>query len=239
MRNQRLFGTLYFQVLLGIALGVVLGVAAPPYAIALKPLGDGFIKLVRMLIAPIVFTTVVVGIAQMGAMKAVGRIGARALLYFEVVSSLALVIGLVVVNVLKPGVGLGFDPARVDVQSLASYTTSATQLSTVDFLLHIIPDTLIGAFANGEILQVLLVAVLCGIALLKLGPLVTPVVNLLAMASQTLFTIVGLIMRLAPIGAGAAMAFTVGRYGLGTLLTLGKLMAGVYLTCVLFVAKKS
>ena len=235
MRNQRLYKSLYFQVLVGIALGVILGVVAPQYAVALKPLGDGFIKLVRMLIAPVIFTTVVVGIAQMGAMKDVGRIGVRALVYFEVVSTLALIIGLIVVNILKPGAGVGFDPTTVDPQSVSAYTSSAQQLSTVDFILNVIPNAMVGAFAAGEILQVLLVSILFGIALLQVGPPVRPVVDFLAMISKTLFAIIGLIMRLAPIGAFGAMAFTIGRYGLGTMLSLGKLMAGVYLTCAFFI----
>ena len=235
MTSARSSGRLYLQVLVGIACGVALGVLSPHTAEAMRPLGDGFIKLVRMLIAPIIFTTVVVGIAQMGAMKEVGRIGFRALLYFEVVSGVALVIGLVVVNVLKPGVGIAFDPAAADLTSLASYTTASKQLTTVDFLLRMIPDTLVGSFATGEILQVLVVSVLVGFALLVLGAAGRALVDLLALASSALFVIVGFIMRLAPLGAFGAMAFTVGRYGIGTLVSLGKLMAGVYVTCALFI----
>jgi aerobic C4-dicarboxylate transport protein len=201
----------------------------------MKPLGDGFIKLVKMLIAPIIFTTVVVGIAQMGAMKDVGRIGVRALLYFEVVSSIALVIGLVVVTVLQPGAGVGFDPRAADLKSIAAYTSGSAHLTTTEFLLNVIPDTVIGAFARGEILQVLLFAVLFGFALLRLGPRARPVSNFLAVTSEALFEIVGLIMHLAPIGAFGAMAYTVGAYGSGSLLALGKLMAGVYMTCLVFI----
>ena len=232
---RRLFASLYVQVLTGIALGILLGLTAPEYAVAMRPLGDGFIKIVRMLIAPVVFTTVVVGIAQMGAMKEVGRIGFRALLYFEVVSTLALGIGLIVVNLLKPGEGIRFDPATADLGSVSAYTTASKQLNGVDFLLHIIPDTMVSAFSQGEVVQVLLISILVGMALLRLGPPVRPVVDLLVMASNTLFDIVGLIMRLAPIGAFGAMAFTIGRYGIGTLLSLGKLMAGVYITCAFFI----
>lgn len=232
---RRLFANLYAQVLTGIALGVLLGLMWPETAVAMRPLGDGFIKLVRMLIAPVVFTTVVVGIAQMGAMKDVGRIGLRALVYFEVVSTLALAIGLVVVNVLKPGEGIAFDPATVDPQSVSAYTSASRQLNGVDFILHIIPDTLVGAFSQGEIIQVLFVAILVGLALLRLGQPMAQVVDLLAKASHVLFDIVGLIMKLAPLGAFGAMAFTVGRYGIGTLLSLGKLMAGVYITCAFFI----
>ena len=220
---------------MAIALGVLVGVLAPDTAAALRPLGDGFIKLVKMLIAPIVFTTVVVGIAHMGEMRDVGRIGLKALIYFEVVSTVALVIGLIVVTVLKPGVGLGFNPATADVAAVASYTSGAQHLSAVEFVLNVIPDTIIGGFAKGEILQVLLFSVLFGLALLQLGPRVEKLVHVIEMTSEALFAIVGLIMRLAPVGAFGAMAFTVGKYGLGSLVALGKLMAGVYVTCALFV----
>jgi aerobic C4-dicarboxylate transport protein len=235
MPQQKFYKNLYFQVLVGIALGILFGIIDPGRAAAMKPLGDGFIKLVRMLIAPIVFTTVVVGIAHMGAMKDVGRIGLRALIYFEVVSTIALVIGLIVVTFLEPGIGVGFDPATADVSSVKEYTTASSHLSTVDFLLNVIPDTVVGAFARGEVLQVLLFAVLFGLALLRLGPRVETLVSVIASASDALFTIVGIIMRLAPIGAFGAMAFTIGRYGLGSLVSLGKLMLGVYVTCLLFV----
>ena len=235
MQNGRLYSSLYFQVLVAIALGVLFGFVAPEQAAAMKPLGDGFIKLVKMLIAPIVFTTVVVGIAHMGAMKDVGRIGLRALIYFEVVSSLALAIGLIVVTVLKPGVGVGFDPATADVSAVSAYTSQSQHLSTIDFLLNVIPDTVVGAFARGEVLQVLLFSVLFGLALLRLGPRAERLVQVIATASDALFDVVGLIMRLAPLGAFGAMAFTVGRYGIGSLVALGWLMAGVYLTCAFFV----
>jgi aerobic C4-dicarboxylate transport protein len=232
---RRLLSNLYAQVLVGIALGVMLGLLWPETGVAMRPLGDGFIKIVRMLIAPVVFTTVVVGIAQMGAMKEVGRIGLRALIYFEVVSTLALAIGLVVVNVLKPGEGIAFDPATADLQSVSAYTNASKQLNGVDFILHIIPDTMLSAFSQGEIIQVLFVAILVGLAMLRLGPPLQPVVDLLSKVSHVLFDIVGLVMKLAPLGAFGAMAFTVGRYGIGTLLSLGKLMAGVYLTCAFFI----
>jgi aerobic C4-dicarboxylate transport protein len=227
--------SLYLQVLVGIAAGALLGYVAPEYGAAMKPLGDGFIKLVRMLIAPIVFTTVVVGIAQTGAMKEIGRIGLRALLYFEAVSSVALVIGLIVARTLQPGAGMNFNPATADVSAVASYTTASKNLHATDFILNIIPDALVGAFTSGEILQVLLVSVLFGLALLRLGDAGRLLLDFLAIASKVLFEIVALIMRLAPIGAFGAMAFTVGRYGIASLLSLGKLMAAVYLTCSLFV----
>jgi aerobic C4-dicarboxylate transport protein len=235
MKFLRPFSTLYVQVLLGLTIGVIWGLVAPEQAVALKPLGDGFIKLVKMLIAPIVFTTVVVGIAQMGAMKDVGRIGFRALVYFEVVSSLALAIGLVVVAVVRPGDGINFDPRGVDASAVAAYATASEHLSTTEFLLNVIPDTLVGGFARGDILQVLLVSILVGLALLRLGDRGRPLVDLIAIASHGLFEVVALVMRLAPIGALGAMAYTVGEHGVGTLLSLGKLMLAVYLTCFFFI----
>src|SRR6478672_5203335 len=235
MRLRALVKSLYVQVLAGIVAGILFGFVAPDRAAAMKPLGDGFIKLVKMMIAPIVFTTVVVGIAHMGAMRDVGRIGFRALAYFEVVSTVALVIGLVVVTILRPGEGVGFNPATADLSSVSAYTSGAQHLSTIDFLMNVIPDTIVGAFARGEVLQVLLFSVLFGLALLGLGERVSPLVDVISMVSDGLFAVVGLIMRFAPIGAFGAMAFTVGRYGLGSLIALGKLMAGVYITCALFV----
>ncbi|MBE3072219.1 MAG: dicarboxylate/amino acid:cation symporter [Acidobacteria bacterium] len=235
MARPRFYKNLYFQVLTGITAGVVLAVVAPERAAAMKPLGDGFIKLIKMLIGPIIFATVVVGIARMGSLREVGRIGVRALIYFEAVSTLALFIGLVVVNVLQPGSGLGIDPASLDPKAVAAYATAAQAQTTVDFMLGVIPNTVVDAFAKGDILQVLLFSVLFGTALLPLGDRVAPLVDLIDQVSQTLFRIVGMIMRLAPVGAFGAMAFTVGRYGLGTLLSLGKLMAGVYVTCILFI----
>ncbi|MEO8678733.1 MAG: C4-dicarboxylate transporter DctA [Vicinamibacterales bacterium] len=235
MRPRHLVSNLYIQVLAGIALGVLFGLVSPEQAVAMKPLGDGFIKIVRMLIAPVVFTTVVVGIAQMGAMKEVGRIGLRALVYFEAISTVALAIGLIVVNLLKPGEGIKFDPLTADVQSVSAYATASKQLAPVDFILHIIPDTMVSAFSQGEVVQVLLISILFGIALLRLGRPVRPLVDTFAMLSHALFDIVSLVMRLAPLGAFGSMAFTVGRYGIGTLLSLGKLMAGVYITCAFFI----
>ena len=235
MPKRPIYTNLYVQVLAAIAVGVALGVLAPERAAAMKPLGDGFIKLVKMMIAPIVFTTVVAGIAHMGEMKDVGRIGLRALVYFEAVSTLALVIGLIVVTVLQPGAGVGFDPATADLNSVKAYTTASEHLTTVDFILNVIPDTIVGGFARGEVLQVLLFSVLFGLALLRLGPKVHRLVAVIEMLSAALFEVVALLMRLAPIGAFGAMAFTIGRYGLGSLVALGKLMAGVYLTCAFFI----
>ena len=229
-----LYKSLYVQVLTGIVLGVVLGAVAPATGAAMKPLGDGFIKLIKMLIGPIVFATITVGIARMGAMRDVGRIGIRTLLYFEFISSLALIIGLVVVNVLQPGVGLHVDPSAAPPAAAAGAPTG-----TVDFLLNIIPTTVLDGFVRGDILQVLLVSLLVGIALLSQGQRASMLVAAIEQLSHTLFVIVGMIMRLAPLGAFGAMAFTVGRYGIGSLLSLGKLMAGVYLTCLLFIVLRA
>jgi aerobic C4-dicarboxylate transport protein len=235
MPRRRLWKSLYVQVLVGIFAGAVLGYYLPETGARMRPLGDGFIKLIRMLIAPIVFCTVVVGIAQMSALKELGRIGLRAMIYFEVVSSLALVIGLIVVTLVEPGVGINVDQTTLDTNAVASYTTAAKSLTATDFVLNIIPNTFVDAFAKGEILPVLLLSVLSGLALLQLGERVRPLVSLVDQAAQALFQIVGMIMRLAPIGAFGATAFTIGRYGVGTLLALGKLMFSVYATCALFV----
>ncbi len=223
------------QVLAGIACGVLLGYVAPERGVAMRPLGDGFIKLIKMLIAPIVFSTVVVGIAQTHAMKDVGRIGVRALIYFEAVSSLALVVGLVVVTLLRPGSGLSIDREALDMTSVAAYTAASKTLTPTEFVLDVVPNTVVDAFARGEILQVLLFSVMFGLALLTIGDRARPLVAIVEQISGALFAVVAMIMRLAPIGAFGAMAFTVGRYGVGTLLSLGKLMADVYLTCLFFV----
>ena len=234
-RRKPLYTILYVQVIIAITIGVVLGHLAPDTGAAMRPLGDGFIKLVRMMIAPIIFSVVVSGIAKMGDLKAVGRIGVKALVYFEVISTLALVIGLVVVNVLQPGAGINADPASLDPDAVSAYATSAENLSTIDFLLNIIPTTVVGAFATGQILQVLLFSVMFGIALLQLGERGRPLVSLIEQFSFGLFKMIHMIMRVAPIGAFGAMAFTIGRYGIGTLMQLGQMMAGVYLTCAFFV----
>jgi aerobic C4-dicarboxylate transport protein len=236
MQRQALHRSLYAQVLTGIALGVLVGVMWPATGASMRPLGDGFIKLIRMLIAPIIFTTITVGIANMGDMKHVGRIGLRAFIYFEVVSTLALIIGLVVVNLLQPGTALHVTATPADLQAAAGYGAQAAQEhNSVTFFLNMIPTTLVDAFAKGDILQVLVVSTLIGLALLGLGPRVEGLVGILEQLSQGLFAVVGIVMRLAPIGAFGAMAFTVGRYGVGSLLSLGELMAGVYITCLLFI----
>jgi aerobic C4-dicarboxylate transport protein len=233
--RKPLYAHLYVQVLAGIALGVLLGFFFPSAGAAMKPLGDGFIRLIRMIIAPLVFGTVVVGIAKMGDMRNVGRIGVRALVYFEVVSSAALLIGLIVVNLYAPGSGINADPATLDQASVASYTTSARHLSAIEFVMNIIPATVVGAFAQGDILQVLLISLLFGLALLHVGERGRGLVGLIDEITHALFGVVALIMRVAPIGAFGGIAFTIGEYGIGTLWSLGKLMAGFYLTCLLFV----
>jgi aerobic C4-dicarboxylate transport protein len=223
------------QVLTAIILGILLGYFYPQLGEQMKPLGDGFIKLIKMLIAPIIFCTVVHGIASMDDMKRVGRVGLKALIYFEVVTTLALIVGLIVVNVLQPGVGMNVDARTIDTKSIQVYTTKAGQQSTVEFLMHIIPNTVVGAFAEGEILQVLFFAILFAFALFMLGERGKPVLNFIDIISHSLFNVVGIVMKVAPIGAFGAMAFTIGKYGVGTLLSLGKLMAAFYVTCLIFV----
>ena len=235
MGRAALLRSLYFQVLLAIAAGALLGIFWPHLAEQLKPLGDGFIKLIRVLIAPIIFCTVVTGIAGMTRLKEVGKAGGFALLYFEVVTTLALVIGLVVVNVLRPGAGVGASAATLDARAVAQYAGPGRLGGVTDFLLNIIPGTFFGAFASGDILQTLLLALLFGFALHAAGGRDNPLYPLLERFAQVLFGIVGYIMRLAPLGAFGAMAFTVGRYGPGTLLALARLMGCFYLTCLLFV----
>jgi aerobic C4-dicarboxylate transport protein len=235
MKKKPLYRHLYVQVLFAIFCGVLLGHFYPDTGAAMKPLGDAFIKLIKMIIAPIIFCTVVTGIASMEDMKKIGRVGGKALLYFEVVSSLALIIGLVVVNTLNPGAGMNIDPATLDTKSLAIYTTAAKSQSTVDFLLNVIPTTVIDAFAKGEILQVLLFSVLFGFAMAAAGATGRVVVDFIEKVTHGLFIVVGFIMKLAPIGAFGAMAFTIGRYGIGSLQQLAQLMGSFYLTCLLFI----
>ena len=234
-RKLPLYRSLYVQVITAVVIGVLLGHFYPAAGEAMKPLGDGFIKLIKMIIAPIIFCTVVVGIAGMEDMKKVGKTGGLALLYFEVVSTIALVVGLVLVNVLKPGAGMNVDPATLDTKSIAAYTGPGKMTGTVDFIMNIIPNTIVDAFAKGEILQVLLIAVLFGFALHRFGGRGTLVFDVIEKGSHVLFGIVNYIMKLAPIGAFGAMAFTIGKYGLGSLFSLGKLMGTFYLTCLLFI----
>ncbi|MDB5961828.1 MAG: C4-dicarboxylate transporter DctA [Massilia sp.] len=227
---------LYVQVLFAIICGVLLGVFYPKLAVDMKPLGDGFIKLIKMIIAPVIFCTVVAGIAGMQDMKKVGRVGGKALLYFEVVSTFALAIGLLVANLLKPGAGFNADPATLDTKSIAEFTAKAKNQSTVDFVMNIIPNTFVDAFAKGEILQVLLIAILFGVSLSMLGERGRPVTKFIDDISHAVFGVVGIIMKAAPVGAFGAMAFTIGKFGIASLLPLAKLMGSFYLTCFLFVA---
>jgi aerobic C4-dicarboxylate transport protein len=216
-------------------LGIALGYYYPSLGEKMKPFGDGFVKLIRMIIAPIIFFTVVVGIANVGDMRKLGRVGLKALLYFEVVSTLALVTGLLVVRIFRPGSGINADPATLDAAAVQQFAASGKELHPVDFILHIIPDTVVGAFANGDILQVLFIAILFGLALLPFGEKGRPLVNAFDTIAHVFFGIVSIIMKAAPIGAFGAMAFTIGKYGIRTLLPLGKLLLCVYLTSALFV----
>jgi aerobic C4-dicarboxylate transport protein len=230
-----LFGRIYLQVLVAIVLGVLVGYAFPEFGTALKPVGDGFVKLIRMLLAPIVFGTVVLGIARMGDMKEVGRVGLKAIVYFEIVSSLALVIGLVIVNLVQPGAGMHVDAASIDTKSIADYTAAAQKQNPVDFLFNIIPSSVVDSFARGDMLQIILFSVLFGLALTPIRERARPLLDVLDVLMAGLFGIVGMVMRLAPLGAFGAMAFTVGRYGLGSLVSLGQLMISVYAATILFV----
>ena len=226
--------TLYFRVIIGIVAGVATGFFFPHFGASLKPLADGFIKLIRMLIAPIIFFTVVAGIAGVGDLRKLGRIGLKALLYFEVITTLALLVGLGVVTIVKPGVGMNVDPHTLDTKSISQYTSETVHASGADFFLNIIPDSFVGAFSKGEILQVLLLAILTGIAITMLGN-DERLTGLLQSLSRLFFKLVGLVMEAAPLGAFGAMAFTIGKYGLATLLSLAKLMACVYLTSIAFI----
>lgn len=226
---------LYVQVLAAIFTGVLLGYFSPETGVALKPLGDAFISLVKMIIAPVIFLTVVVGIAKMGDLKGVGRIGLKALIYFEVLTTVALAIGLVVAGLVRPGAGMNIDPAQLNASTVAGYQKAAESEGVVSFLINVIPHTFVSAFTEGNLIQVLLVAVLFGIALTHAGNAGRQVLDLLDSLSHVFFGVVNLIMRFAPVGAFGAMAFTVGKFGLGTLASLGWLMAAVYLTCAGFV----
>ena len=234
-QKRPIYKSLYAQVITAVIIGVLLGHFYPQIGASMKPLGDGFIKLIKMIIAPIIFCTVVIGIAGMEDMKKVGKTGGLALLYFEIVSSVALIVGLVIINLVQPGAGMNVNVATLDAKSVAAFTGPGKMVGTVDFLLNIIPSSVVDAFAKGEILQVLLFAVLFGFALHKFGGRGTMVFDLIEKMSHVLFDIVGIIMKLAPIGAFGAMSFTIGKYGIGSLLSLGKLMGTFYLTCLIFV----
>ncbi|MBA0219126.1 dicarboxylate/amino acid:cation symporter [Pectobacterium brasiliense] len=230
-----IFKSLYFQVLAAITIGILLGHFYPQLGEQMKPLGDGFVKLIKMIIAPVIFCTVVTGIAGMESMKSVGRTGAAALLYFEIVSTIALIIGLVVVNVVQPGVGMNIDPSTLDASAVAVYTQQASQQGLIPFLMDVIPASVVGAFASGNILQVLLFAVMFGFALHRLGAKGKVIFDVIDSFSKVIFGVINMIMKLAPLGAFGAMAFTIGKYGVGTLVQLGQLIACFYITCVLFI----
>ncbi len=234
-KTIRLLSSLYIQVLLAISIGIFLGHFYPELGTAMQPLGTAFIKLIKMIIAPIIFCTVVVGIAGMEDMKKVGKTGGYALLYFEIVSTIALIIGLVVINVVKPGVGMHIDPASLDQQSISKYTAPDQMQSTTDFLLNVIPSSVFDAFARGDMLQVLFFSILFGFALQRLGGRQNLIFGYVEKSSEVLFAIVHMLMKVAPIGAFGAMAFTIGKYGIATLWSLAGLMATFYITCLVFI----
>ncbi len=226
---------LWVWVLIAMALGIVLGIAAPDFAAKMGPLGDAFIKLIRMLIAPIIFCTVVTGIAHMADMARVGRVAIKAIVYFEVMTTIALIIGLLAVNILQPGAGMNVDISKLNPAVVEPYVKLTHEVGAVPFLMNIIPGTFVGAFTEGNILQVLFIAILCGFALVWLGARGKPLVDMIDIVAKMVFFIVGLIMWTAPLGAFGAIAFTVGKFGVGSLASLGKLLIGFYATCIIFV----
>jgi aerobic C4-dicarboxylate transport protein len=234
-RPRPFYVQLWFLVLVAMAAGILLGALHPSIGAQMEPLGNAFIKAIRVLIAPIIFCTVVHGIAGMASMAKVGRVALKALIYFEVLTTIALVVGLVAVNLFKPGAGMNVDLSHLDTSSLAPYLEQTQRQTTAQFLLSIIPSTFIGAFADGNVLQVLFVAVLCGFALSAMGEAGRPLTGLIATATQMFFRIVGIVMWAAPIGAFGAIAFTVGKFGAGSLVSLGKLLVTFYLTCLIFI----
>jgi aerobic C4-dicarboxylate transport protein len=234
-RPKPFYKKLWIQVLIGMGVGVLLGHFAPSTGAAMKPLGDAFIKLIKMIIAPIIFVTVVSGLSKMSNMKEVGRIGIRAVILFEIVSTLAMIVGLAVGLIVRPGVGLNADPASLDAGAVSALTAKSTPPGSVEFFMNIIPDTVVGAFSTGYILQVLFFSVLFGLAVLKLGEKGRPLLNLIDTISASLFSALSLIMNLAPIGTFGAMAFSIGKYGIGALLPMAKVVGAVYVTCILFI----
>jgi aerobic C4-dicarboxylate transport protein len=234
-RTRRWYSSLWAQVTIGIAIAILFGHLSPARAVAMKPLGDAFIRLVTMIITVMIFCTVVTGIAGMRDLRKVGRVGGKALLYFEIVSTLALVVGLIVGNVIRPGNGFNANPATLDVRAVADYAGQAKAQTVTDFLMHIIPTTIVDAFAKGDILEVVLVSILFGFALSATGSLGKPLVEMLESLSKVVFRMVDIVMRFAPIGAFGAMAFTIGKYGLSSLGPLVKLIASFWATSILFV----
>ena len=235
-RKNPWWAQLWVWVLIAMALGIALGIAAPDLAGQMGPLGDAFIKLIRMLIAPIIFCTVVTGIAHMADMARVGRVAIKALIYFEVMTTIALIVGLLAVNILQPGAGMNVDVSKLNPSVVEPYVKLTHEVGFVPFLVNVIPSSFVGAFTEGNILQVLFIAVLSGFALVWLGERGKPLVDVIDVASKMLFIIVGIVMWTAPIGAFGAIAFTVGKFGVGSLASLGKLILGFYLTCVVFIA---
>ena len=235
-RTRAWWKELWVQVLIAMALGILLGIVRPDLGAQMQPLGDAFIKAIRMLIAPIIFCTVVHGIAHMADMTRVGRVALKAIIYFEIMTTIALIVGLIAVNVLKPGAGMNIDPASINTAAIEPYVKQTAAVGLVPFLMNIIPSTFVGAFAEGNILQVLFIAVVCGFALVQLGDRAKPLVDIIDIAAKMVFAVVGMVMWAAPLGAFGAIAFTVGKFGVGSLASLGKLVACFYLTCVLFIA---
>jgi aerobic C4-dicarboxylate transport protein len=229
-RTKAWWKELWVQVLIAMGLGIALGMADADLAATMQPLGDAFIKAIRMLIAPIIFCTVVHGIAHLADMARVGRVALKAIVYFEIMTTVAMVIGLDAVNLLKPGVGMNIDPATVNASAVEPYVKMTAAVGFVPFLMNIIPGTIVGAFAEGNILQVLFISVVCGFALVQLGDRAKPLLDIIDIAAKMIFGVVAIVMWVAPIGA-----FTVGKFGVGSLASLGKLLGGFYLTCVIFV----
>lgn len=232
---RRWYKQLWVQVLIAMALGILVGHFFPDAGTKLQPLGDGFIKLIRMLIAPIIFCTVVLGIAKMDDMSRVGRVAVKGLIYFEVMTTIALVVGLVVVNLWQPGAGMNVNASNLDTASVSKYVAQSHETGMVPFIMNIIPNTFVGSLSEGHILQVLLISVLVGCALMRFGAAGKPVIELLDVVSKVFFGMVGIVMWAAPIGAFGAIAFTVGKYGAGALLSLGNLLVCFYVTCLIFI----
>ncbi len=226
---------LFFQVVVATCIGIMLGLFYPHFAESLKPLGDGFIRLIKMVFAPVIALTVILGVARMESMKDLGQVGVVSLVYFEVVSTFALILGLATVHLLQPGAGMNIDPATLDTKALASFT-AAKSLTFEDFVLNIIPTSVIDSFAKNDVLQIIFFSILLGVALSALGKRAKPLVETLESLTESVFYIVRLIMRLAPIGTLGAIAFTVGKYGSGSILSMGKVMGAMYLTAILFIA---
>jgi aerobic C4-dicarboxylate transport protein len=235
-RNRAWWKELWVQVLIAMAAGIALGHFRPELGAQMQPLGDAFIKAIRMLIAPIIFCTVVNGIAHMADMAKVGRVAIKALIYFEVITTFALIIGLAAVNIWQPGAGMNIDPATINTAMLEPYVKQTAAVGFVPFLLNIIPQTFVGAFAEGNILQVLFISVMCGFSLIWLGERAKPVTDVIDVGGKMIFGIVRIVMWAAPLGAFGAIAFTVGKFGIGSLSSLGQLLGGFYVTCIIFIA---